>query len=389
MSSSHRACYSCLVDSIAGAVRELRGGPCSPPGVCLAVSGPAGVECVVEGTAQCFDDTGTLADPPPMTIDTRTDAGSLTKVVATTAALATLADAGEVTFNARIDTLLPWMRARPAGMATLEELLRHRAGLWEWWPLYVAGVDHDAALEAASELPLRYAPGTGRHYSDLGFLLLGAVVEHLAGCELPTAFEQLVGLPFGLQTTSYARPTPGAPTAASSRGDAIEEQMVRTGRPYPVTADADAFDRWRTQVLVGEINDGNAFHAFGGVAGHAGLFTTASDLLRFGDGLLASLDGSGPLSSAMVRALLAPGPDPGQAVGLRSWGTEVAGCRQVAYGHTGFPGVGFAFLPGHGATLALVTNRLHVSGEPASTEAMAEIALDATHHHLHARESRP
>ncbi len=369
---------------ISDAVAELRAAEGAPPGVCLAVSVAARTEWAADGVAQRFDEAGALADPPPMDVHTRADVGSLTKVVATTAALAALVDAGEVAVERRVDTMLAWMRGRPAGSASLEDLLRHRGGLWEWWPLYLDAPDGEAALDAASRLPLRYPPGTGRHYSDVGFLLLGAVVAHLAGSDLATAFDRLVGVPFGLGTTSYARPVPGATVAASSTGDAIEERMVRTGVPYPVSADAGRFGGWRARVLVGEVNDGNTFHAFGGVAGHAGLFSTAGDLLRFGNGLLAALDGAGPLSAAAVRTLLTAGPDPGQALGLRSWETELAGCRQAAYGHTGFPGVAFAVIPGHGATFALVTNRLHVRGEPAATEAMASAALDAAHRHLHA-----
>lgn len=384
MSSSHEPATLAVVGPIAAAVADLRAAPGSPPGICLAVSGTDGVEYVADGAAQYFDNNGALTDPPPIGLDTRTDVGSLTKVMATTAALAMLADTGELSLSRKIDAVLPWMRGRPAGAATLDDLLRHRGGLWEWWPLYVSGATGDSALDAASSLPLRYPPGSGRHYSDIGFLLLGAVVAHVARSDLPTAFEQLVGSSFGLRATSFACPVPGATVAASSRGDAIEKLMVRSRRPYPVTPDAGTFDGWRSHVLLGEVNDGNAFHAFGGAAGHAGLFSTASDLLRFGDSMLAALDGEGPLSEAAIGNLLAPGPDPGQALGLRSWETETSGCRQVAYGHTGFPGVALGFFPGHGASFALVTNRLHVAGETVATEAMATVALHAAHCHLHA-----
>ena len=88
--------------------------------------------------------------------------------------------------------------------------------------------------------------------------------------------------------------------------------MVETGTPYPVSADATGF-AWREHVLVGEVNDCNCFHAYGSVAGHAGLFSTARDLLRFGDALLARAGGpfEGPAAERFLRA--APTPH-------RAWG---------------------------------------------------------------------
>jgi CubicO group peptidase (beta-lactamase class C family) len=142
--------------------------------------------------------------------------------------------------------------------------------------------------------------------------------------------------------------------------------MIRSGVPYPVSGSVEDFDRWRSHTLVGEVNDGNAFHAFGGVSGHAGLFTTAEDLLRLATGLLRGLDGDGPLRRATVRRFLTPGRDPGQALGLRIWRSDSG----PAYGHTGFPGVAFALLPDRDAAVAMITNRLHTPGPPRPTEDM-------------------
>src|SRR5262249_3245895 len=150
-------------------------------------------------------------------------------------------------------------------------------------------------------------------------------------------------------------------------------EMVRSGVPYPVSGDVDDFPGWRTHTLVGEVNDGNAFHAFGGVSGHAGLFTDASDLLRLATGLSASLRGAGPLRKETVTAFLTPGRDPVQALGLRVWHRESG----PAFGHGGFPGVAFALLPERDAAIVMVTNRLHASGTPRATETMWLRVLDA------------
>jgi CubicO group peptidase (beta-lactamase class C family) len=229
-------------------------------------------------------------------------------------------------------------------------------------------------------------------------MLLGAVVAAAAGRETIThAASELVLGPLGLTSTTYRYPTAGEAVMASSNGDSIERRMIATGEPYPVEGDGEAFGRWRQHVLVGEVNDGNAFHAFGGAAGHAGLFSSAEDLLRFGDALLAALRGDGDGDSdgdgatngasgdgralaraAVVRRFLTAGADPGQGLGLRCW--ELDG-GDAAWGHTGFPGVAVAILPAYGASVALVTNRLHVHGTPSATEPLWELALHAARDH--------
>ncbi|HLI58134.1 MAG TPA: serine hydrolase domain-containing protein [Solirubrobacteraceae bacterium] len=359
------------------AVRVLIDGPQAPPGACLAVSHRGAVSWAAAGLAQAFDDAGPLAEPPPMSIEARTDLGSVTKVIATTSSLLALVGRGELGLERRLWEILPWARGLPAGAASLEDLLAHRAGLWEWWPLYLSATDPDAALRAAAARPLRYAPGSGRHYSDLGFQLLGGVLAAVTGRDLASAADELVLAPLGLRSTRFARPAEGAPVCASSTGDRIERRMIASGEPYPVQADPAGFGRWRTHVLVGEISDCNAFHAFGSVAGHAGLFGSARDLLRFGDALLESLDGTGPLPAATTRRFLTAGADPLQGLGFRAW----PAASGDAWGHAGFPGVAVAIVPELGASIALVTNRLHVAGDPRATEAMWKIALSAAREH--------
>jgi CubicO group peptidase (beta-lactamase class C family) len=313
-----------------------------------------------------------------MSWQTATDAGSVTKVMATTAALMALAEAGSLDLDAPVARYLPEVRGGPTAPATARDLLEHRAGLWEWWPLYLKGARGPDALRLAATLPPRYAARSGRHYSDLGFILLGELIARLAGADLATAVSGLALDRFGLASTRYAAPVPGLPVAASSAGDAIEREMVSTGLPYPVTGAVRDFPGWRTHTLVGEVNDGNAFHAFGGVAGHAGLFTNAGDLLRLASGLLRSLRGDGPLRAGTAAAFLTPGRDPGQALGLRIWSRESG----PAFGHTGFPGVAFALLPRQDAALVMVTNRLHAAGTPRPTESMWLRVLDAADDHL-------
>ena len=360
------------MDALDEAIRTLLEGEDAPPGAVLGVSHGGGRTFRPGGYAQVFTERGPLRDPLPMTEDVASDLGSVTKVLATTAALMTFVAREHLSLEASVSAFLPQARGREVGKASLEDLLRHRAGLWEWWPLYLEARGPEAAVERIVSLPLRYPAGAGFHYSDLGFMLLGAVVEVCGGAPLPAVVRARVLEPLGLEAVSFERPAEGLAVASSSNGDAIERRMIETGDPYPVTADGSAFRGWRDHVLTGEVNDGNAFHAFGGVAGHAGLFAPATDLLRFGEGLLTSLRGAGPFDPEVMRDFVTPGGEGRQALGFRVW-PELG-----AVGHLGFPGVGVAILPERDLAVAMVTNRLHLRGLSARpTDGLFRLAVTA------------
>ena len=363
-----------------------------PPGAHLSVSvvdGPRWDACA--GNAQEFDDAG------PRTVELTPvhahDLGSVTKVAGTTAMLVALTSTGSISVDDPVGRYLPGLPEPLAGVA-LRDLLTHRAGLWEWWPTYLgmpgtvatsgqgvaAGGD---PLEIVAALPLRYPPGTGRHYSDLGFMLLGRVVETVTAQPLPITHAELVAREVGTGELTYAAPPAGHPAAASATGDRIERDMVRTGNPYPVPVADSAIDgfEWRAHVEIGEVNDGNAFHSFAGAAGHAGLFGTATGLHALGAAWVGALGGDGRWPA--MCEFCVQGPDPGQLLGFRSWTSSVDGCTLPVIGHTGFPGIGFAVLPGHAASIVLATNRLHVHGRAADFDPLWQQALAAAHHALH------
>lgn len=350
----------------------------APPGAIVAMAFDGRTEFAVAGLAQ-------REPAEPMTWTARTDAGSVTKIVATTAALMALVDSGQIRVDDAADRYIPALADRDI---TIRHLLEHRAGLWEWWPLYLSGARGVEAVEQAIELPARYPVGAGRRYSDLGFVLLGDIVARVCAMPLREAVQRLVFDPFGLTSTRYATPASGGPPIASSDGDKIERRMIDSGVPYPVTGSTQAFTRWRSHVLAGEVNDGNAFHAFDGVAGHAGLFTTAADLLRFAEMLRAALDEDGLVRQETPRAFMSAGAEAEQALGFRIWSDE----HGRAIGHTGFPGVAFAVLPDERASLVMITNRLHAPGvpdsvEPRAIEPMWKLVRDAARNHLAGRDS--
>lgn len=335
-----------------------------------ATTAPAGAAVAIrtagtERTAVAGSRTGGL--DAPMTVDTEHDLASVTKVVATTTVLIRLISQRALRLDDAVTRHLPWFRGEGRDRVTVRHLLAHRAGLWEWQPLYLTGID---PWEYLSRLPLRYRPESGYHYSDLGFMLLGRIIETVTGMRLDEAVHRLVTEPLGLRF-SYGRPG-GAVVAASSYGDTAERRMVATGEPYPILGPVTCH-RWRDEPIAGEVNDGNAHKAFHGVSGHAGLFGTLGDLLRFGHVLAHYRDHTQLWRPEVVDGFLAPGPDSGRHLGFRSWTVRGA----TLYGHPGFVGCVIGFAPESGTALALCSNRLLTHGTPTPVDELWSTALTA------------
>ena len=151
--------------------------------------------------------------------------------------------------------------------------------------------------------------------------------------------------------------------------------MVATGEPYPVlTADTDF--AWRIDEISGVVNDGNCFHALGGVSGHAGLFSTADDLLTLGTALAAPERHPDLWHPETVAELFREGPDTGQALGWRSDTVAISGRPTRMLWHPGFTGCALGVIPGSGIATVLLTNRLFAP-EPTPTETLWRAALPA------------
>jgi serine-type D-Ala-D-Ala carboxypeptidase len=334
-------------------------------GLCDTEDGPV---TVARGYARVLDEDGRPMPPVPLGEEPVFDVGSVTKVAATTTLCMHLVETGRLGLDEPVSQRLPGFTGEDKDTVTVRDLLEHQAGLWEWWPIYLdrAGTGRHP-LDVAQRLSLRYQPRTGRRYSDLGFMLLGEIAARAYGEPLEAVARRIVFDPLGMHDTGYrddANKGQSDRVVATSVGDWYERRMVETGSPYPVRLRADAFTGWRTHTLVGEPNDGNCWHAFGGVAGHAGLFTTVTDLLRLGTALLSSLEGDGPWSRQLVAEFLAPGREPTQALGY--WLRP--GARGAVVQHSGFPGARFAVLPERRRVAVLLTNRLHSTGEPVSLD---------------------
>ncbi len=338
-------------------------GAVPPAGAVLAVHTPAGGSLAVAGRR-------TLDPEAPMTPDTVHDLASVTKVAATTAVVMRLVSEGLLQLESTVRRLLPAFTGGHKDEVTVRDLLEHRSGMQEWWPLYIAaartGSTPEAAYDVVDRLPLHYAPGTGYHYSDLGFVQLGRIVSVVTGLSLPAAARGLVHEPLGLGL-GYG-PAAGPRVAASAPDDRIEREMLDSGIPYPVPFTSADFPRWRRSTIVGEVHDGNAFHVLGGAAGHAGLFGTVPDLLRLAVAFAHAVEHEALWSPRVVEGFFAVRGSPTQVLGFRRSVVRTDGGEVTVLGHPGFVGAAMAFVPGDDLAVALGTNRLLHGGRPVPTE---------------------
>jgi len=301
-----------------------------------------------------------LPHPVPMTTSTVFDLASVTKVMATTFAVMLLVDRGVLELDAPVWTVLPDFRGGGKEGITPRHLLSHTAGLQPWVPVQYHASTPQEAWAHVRDLPPGWTVGEGRHYSDLGFMVLGRMVEEMAGAPLDDVLREELFGPLGLRDTGFRRRGAAlhTPMAATSHGNPYEHRMVHDSTfGYRIPGDAEAWDGWRRYTLLGEVNDGNAWHAWGGVAGHAGLFSTGRELSVL---LQLLLDGGVHRGRRYLRpetidAFLRPVAE-GQALGwqLPSWAPP------GSFAHTGFTGTWVLGVPSRGMAVVLLTNRQHL-----------------------------
>lgn len=309
---------------------------------------------------QAFGRLSYDADAAPVTTETLYDLASLTKVVATTTLAMTLVDDGRLDLDKRVVDFLPRFRGDGRERVTVRQLLTHSSGLPAWLPLNLELKGPAAYLERLEKTPLEYEPGTKSVYSDLGLILLGEVLARVGGRPFERLVQARVLDPLGLRSTLY-RPGPELlPRVAPTENDP-----------------------WRGRVLRGEVHDENAF-ALGGVAPHAGLFSTAPDLARFAQMLL----NGGVLEHRRVVSrrtleLFTRRLEPAGSTralgwdtpGEGSWSSPLMSAR--AFGHTGFTGTSLWVDPERELFMVLLTNRVHPSRENKAILAVRREAAEA------------
>lgn len=313
-----------------------------------------------------------LADPPALTPHHLFDLASLTKVFATTFGIMLLVDRNLVDLDAPVHAYLSGFRGEHRDSVTVRHLLTHTSGLPPWKPVYYHARNARESYAYIRSLPLEYPVGKERRYSDLGFMLLGYIIEHVSGSNLDTFLQENLYLPLGLRHTTFLPRTKGfTDFAATSHGNPYEYRMVADDDfGYVCDEDPDDFDGWRTRVLDGEVNDGNAAYAHEGLAGHAGLFATAADLQVLLELLLRKglFEGRRIIREETVRTFLTPdafGNGLGWAMSSDVLGTGAL--PEGSFGHTGFTGTFALAIPAYDLSLVLLTNRQNFGVGPDGT----------------------
>ncbi len=287
-----------------------------------------------------------------MTLDTVFDCASMTKVLATTPAIMQLWEQGKVRMNDPVAKYLPEFGQNGKQDITIRQLLVHYSGLPEDLELGKKWDGKDAAYRMAFEVMPERAPGSAFVYSDINFVVLGALVERLSGESLDEYAAKHIFSPLGMKETRFLPPHSWQPRIAPTEEDE-NHHMLR-----------------------GVVHDPSA-RRMGGVAGHAGVFSTADDLAIFAQALLDG--GRGVLTPATVAKMTAP-QQPVNGTVLRGFGWDIDSPFSTnrgellpvgGYGHTGFAGTSLWIDPATKTYIVLLTNAVHMNALPGKDKGSA------------------
>jgi uncharacterized protein YbbC (DUF1343 family)/CubicO group peptidase (beta-lactamase class C family) len=296
----------------------------------------------------------------PMTVDTIFDLASLTKPIATATSVMKLVEEGKLKVEEKVTTYWPEFGAEGKDKLTLEHLLTHTSGLIADNPVKDYADGRAKSLERICALKPQAAPGERFIYSDVNFIVLGVLVERVSGVPLDVFAKQHIYQPLGMRETGFR------PAAALRPRCAPTEQ--REGH-----------------LMRGEVHDPRSY-ALGGVAGHAGLFSTVDDLLLYARMMLhgGTLNGTTILRPDTVKFMTAPRPVPR---GLRALGWDVQSSysankgtafpRGKGFGHTGFTGTSIWIDPDSQTAVIFLSNRVHPNSRGNVTPLRREVATIA------------
>jgi CubicO group peptidase (beta-lactamase class C family) len=342
-------------------MREAVAGSVFPGGVLLVSQAGRTLCCGAYGRCSLFSCS-------PVAADTLFDLASLTKPLATTLAVLLLCQQGRLDVGQRLGALLPAFETGAKAGITLSQLLTHSSGLPAYRPYYLQLEPvhprrrKTALMELLAREPLEYPPGEGSIYSDLDFMILGWVVEAVAGRRLDRFVAEAVYAPLGAASLFF-----------------IDLAARRPAGPYAATEHC----HWRGRLLEGEVHDENAF-VLGGVAGHAGLFGTAAAVERLLDELLAAYhgpDGGRLFRTDAVRRFLGRVPGTGRTLGFDMPSGPEPSCGRyfsaMGVGHLGFTGTSFWIHLERRISVVLLTNRVHPSRANTAIRAFRPLIHDA------------
>jgi uncharacterized protein YbbC (DUF1343 family)/CubicO group peptidase (beta-lactamase class C family) len=295
--------------------------------------------------------------PGAMTPDTVFDCASLTKVVATTTAVMQLWEQGKFRMNDPVAKYLPEFEQNGKQDITIRQLLVHYSGLAPDLDLTKAWEGKETAYRMAFEEAPERAPGAAFEYSDINFVVLGALVERLSGESLDAYAAKHIFASLGMKETRFVPLSSWGPRIAPTRIAPTEEDENH-------------------HLLRGVVHDPTA-RRMGGVAGHAGLFSTADDLAIFAQALLDG--GRGVLTPATIAKMTAP-QQPVNGTAVRGFGWDIDSPLSSnrgellpvgGYGHTGFTGTSLWIDPATKTYIVLLTNAVHMNALPAKEKGSA------------------
>jgi uncharacterized protein YbbC (DUF1343 family)/CubicO group peptidase (beta-lactamase class C family) len=278
-----------------------------------------------------------------MTLDTVFDLASLTKVIATTTSVMQLVEQGKVRLNDPVAKYLPEFAQNGKDDITVRQLLIHFSGLEPDLDLKATWEGKQTAYGMAFADAPQEAPGSRFTYSDVNFIVLGALVERVSGETLDEYVQRHIFVPLKMTRTRYVPPAGWLPKIAPTQYDENEHML------------------W------GVVHDPTA-RRMGGVAGHAGLFSTGDDLAKFAQALLNG--GEGVLSELTVEKMTRPEQPPAAPV-LRGFGWDIDSPLSSnrgdllpvgSYGHTGWTGTSIWIDPTTETYIILLTNAVHPRG---------------------------
>lgn len=324
------------------------------------------------GYRQVYDGLEELKNPKKVKKDTLYDLASNTKMYATNFALQHLVSEGDIRLTDKVSDYIPEFKdeanaaIRGKDTILIQDLLQHQAGFpasIEFHNPGIAGAfysqDRERTIKLLPKVPLQYEPRTDHLYSDIDYMLLGAIVERVTGKRLDTYVEENFYEPLRLKHTMFNPLENGVKT----KDVAATERLGNTRDGY------FSFPNIRTETIIGEVHDEKSYYAMDGISGHAGLFSTTNDMAVL---LQVMLNGGGYgkwkfFNEEVIDQFTAASPtNETYGLGWRRNGDEgtmdwMFGslASDTAYGHTGWTGTVTIIDPEYDLGIVLLTNKKH------------------------------
>ena len=300
-------------------------------------------------------------------VDTIYDLASLTKPLVTGLLIAMLIERGSISLDQRVATLIDEFDIDGKRTITVRDLVAHTSNLPAWRPFYLTCAEPSEVLAQIAEIDLEMS-GEAVTYSDLNFITLAAIIERFWGKPIDEIARETIFGPLDLTDTFFNPPAElRHRMAASEKGNEYEKQIcIDNGYLRPESSFVDP--HFRTQVIWGEVHDNNA-DFMSGVAGHAGLFSTAGEVLLIANQFLPDTSTLlKPETCELFTTNLTKGLNEDRSLSFQLASTIGSSAGEAispnSFGHTGFTGTSLWIAPQRGRVYILLTNRTHAHSLP-------------------------